>query len=660
MLGSFLYYALYPLSRVITSGSESLVKAALLINRKVAWDTGGTPPLGLANPNSLLLNLWAGENYLTQRNAEKTEVGESKCPEVMELEKKTDEIGPQAGDKAQEVVPSKPHIVSSQVALGTTRQENTGEKQNSGVQAYPALELETHAHFYSGDVQERSYMDYPVLDQGGVFETQPKVHGWHFPAGHGLADMVHQPYWQFPSMSYYPAQQASTEFKVMWRVWEDLHDTEAETSVPQTADQSADSVFEFTVMTYNILAQDLLEANPELYMHCSEKVLVWSTRLKGILQEIQTWQPDILCLQEAQENNFKRQLQPILTDMGYTCVYKQRTGSKSDGCAVCYQNRHFVQLSVNLLELRQERCELLDRDNVAIVLLLQPVTAEYQDEKFTPICVATTHLLFNPRRGDIKLAQLVLVLTEIESVVRRCKTMGRECEVILCGDLNSVPNMPLYQFITTGQLCYHGLPAWMISGQEDLSHQTHPRRLYAPLLPISLGISDNCQYVTASKSEPSPSDKLKYSHDFLLHLRYCKVACMRPTDLELIPGVTDNTPDPHEKQPYTQRLRNTTICHSLNFKSAYSHFIPGKDRPEVTTLHSNAGVTVDYIFYSARTEHTRGQTDKRLDGGLKLVGRLGLLSEADLWSLRGLPNEIFPSDHLSLLAKFQLPASSPR
>lgn len=40
--------------------------------------------------------------------------------------------------------------------------------------------------------------------------------------------------------------------------------------------------------------------------------------------------------------------------------------------------------------------------------------------------------------------------------------------------------------------------------------------------------------------------------------------------------------------------------------------------------------------------------------GLKLTGRLSLLSEDVLWSLKGLPNHVFPSDHLSLVAKFQL------
>lgn len=40
--------------------------------------------------------------------------------------------------------------------------------------------------------------------------------------------------------------------------------------------------------------------------------------------------------------------------------------------------------------------------------------------------------------------------------------------------------------------------------------------------------------------------------------------------------------------------------------------------------------------------------------GLKLTGRLSLLSEDVLWATNGLPNHIFPSDHLSLVAKFQL------
>lgn len=40
--------------------------------------------------------------------------------------------------------------------------------------------------------------------------------------------------------------------------------------------------------------------------------------------------------------------------------------------------------------------------------------------------------------------------------------------------------------------------------------------------------------------------------------------------------------------------------------------------------------------------------------GLTLTGSLSLLSEDALWALNGLPNVTMPSDHLSLLAKFQI------
>lgn len=36
--------------------------------------------------------------------------------------------------------------------------------------------------------------------------------------------------------------------------------------------------------------------------------------------------------------------------------------------------------------------------------------------------------------------------------------------------------------------------------------------------------------------------KRPYTHHFLLQLRFSPAAYVRPVDLELIPGVTDNTP----------------------------------------------------------------------------------------------------------------------
>uniref|UniRef100_A0A8C7Y7K0 Uncharacterized protein n=1 Tax=Oryzias sinensis TaxID=183150 RepID=A0A8C7Y7K0_9TELE len=184
-----------------------------------------------------------------------------------------------------------------------------------------------------------------------------------------------------------------------------------------------------------------------------------------------------------------------------------------------------------------------------------------------------------------------------------------------------------------------------VSGQEDLSYKPSCHRLSAPLLPGSLGITDSCQYTSVNR-------KCRYSHDFMLQLRFCPAACSRPPDLVLIPGVTDLGPGQTLTQNHSAFLTGLKcrdiLQHQLNLESVYKHVCPDVDRPEVTTLHSEVGATVDYIFYTPK--RTCASHQKRL----KLTGYLSLLPEDVLWSMNGLPNQIFPSDHLSLLARFQL------
>ncbi|XP_077477429.1 protein angel homolog 1 isoform X2 [Stigmatopora argus] len=473
--------------------------------------------------------------------------------------------------------------------------------------------------------------------------------GWHFPAGPGLVDEIHCPHWHFPTISYYPSVDQMRPFDVSWRLWQ-----KSLTEDSDTLPAFQEPFMDFTVMSYNILAQDLLEAHLELYKHCPREALDWSYRSNLLLEEIHKWAPDV------QENHYQTQLYPALTQMGYNCVYKQRTGNKTDGCATCYRRSRFSEVSVMPIEFFRPQTEILNRHNVGIVLVLRPVVD--QDSKIRAkgslLCVANTHLLFNPRRGDVKLVQLAILLAEIDSVIKSWKAKDEHCNIIMCGDFNSLPHKPLYQLITTGELHFEGLPAWKVSGQKDLSNNWSCHRLFAPLWPNSLGISDSCQYITSSEVDASqspvtasPGGKLLYSHNFLLKLRFCPFSCVRPCDLQFIPGVTDNNPDVssgnRENNSFGDVLR-----HQLDLESIFNHTQPDSGGFEVTTLHSEGGATVDYIFYSPkRTSDQAGQLGCE---GLKLVGCLSLLTEDTLWSLEGLPSYIFPSDHLSIVAKFRL------
>nr|XP_030687700.1 protein angel homolog 1 isoform X3 [Globicephala melas] len=471
------------------------------------------------------------------------------------------------------------------------------------------------------------YADCAVLPVGALaaeqWEEDPAVVAWSI-----APEPVPQeeaPIWSFEGLGQLQPPPVEIPYhEILWREWEDFS-TQPDAQGLEAGDGPQ---FQFTLMSYNILAQDLMQQSSELYLHCHPDILSWNYRFANLMQEFQHWDPDILCLQEVQEDHYWQQLEPSLRMMGFTCFYKRRTGCKTDGCAVCYKPTRFRLLCASPVEYFRPGLELLNRDNVGLVLLLQPLVPEGLGQvSVAPLCVANTHVLYNPRRGDVKLAQMAIFLAEVDKVARLSD--GSHCPIILCGDLNSVPDSPLYNFIRDGELQYHGMPAWKVSGQEDFSHQLYQRKLQAPLWPSSLGITDCCQYVTSC--HPKRSE--------------------RPAGWAE-PVIEEDISEPEPDFPRTVG----TIQHCLHLTSVYTHFLPQHGRPEVTTMPLGLGMTVDYIFFSAESCKNGNRTDRRLchDGTLKLLGRLSLLSEEILWAANGLPNPFCSSDHLCLLASFEM------
>uniref|UniRef100_A0A3B4Y9J3 Angel homolog 2 n=1 Tax=Seriola lalandi dorsalis TaxID=1841481 RepID=A0A3B4Y9J3_SERLL len=310
---------------------------------------------------------------------------------------------------------------------------------------------------------------------------------------------------------------------------------------PQPPGVSA--AFDFSVMSYNILSQELLQDNDYLYKHCDPAVLPWEYRLPNLLTEIQQLDADILCLQEVQEDHYENQIKPALQRLGYQCEYKKRTGRKPDGCAIIFKSSRLSLLSSNPVEFLRPSDALLDRDNVGLVVLLRPNHASNQSDPSAFICVANTHLLYNPRRGDIKLAQLAILLAEISRLSRLPD--GSTNPVVLCGDFNSTPWSPLYSFLTTGRLDYRGLPIGMVSGQENVPRAQ--RLLTSPIWSQSLGINHLCQYENRPTADSSPTSRIE---------------------------------------------------HGLKLQSTYQHHLMPDGRPEITTCHSRTAITVDYILLS--------------------------------------------------------------
>lgn len=65
--------------------------------------------------------------------------------------------------------------------------------------------------------------------------------------------------------------------------------------------------------------------------------------------------------------------------------------------------------------------------------------------------VGNTHILFNPKRGDIKMAQLRLLLTRMTSLAAQ-QSRGTDVLFLAMGDLNLAPHSPIYDFLAMGEL----------------------------------------------------------------------------------------------------------------------------------------------------------------------------------------------------------------
>lgn len=76
-------------------------------------------------------------------------------------------------------------------------------------------------------------------------------------------------------------------------------------------------------MSYNILAQELVEIHSYLYQNHTPSASVWSYRLLRIKKEVLALHPDILCLQEIQNDHLK-DIVDSFASLNYDHVLKGR------------------------------------------------------------------------------------------------------------------------------------------------------------------------------------------------------------------------------------------------------------------------------------------------------------------------------------------------
>lgn len=190
-------------------------------------------------------------------------------------------------------------------------------------------------------------------------------------------------------------------------------------------------------------------------------------------------------------------------NLGYGFIYKKRTGYRTDGCALYYRKNLFNLQDFITVEYYQPYTTLLDRENVAIVAVLSPI--EKPEVKFV---VATTHLLYNPRRQDIRVAQTQVLLAEVERMAYKETDKKYVSDhqltqiisswnfffsgepvyhpIIITGDFNSEPNSAVLKLLLNGELHYENLAKKSLSEKVTmLKNGKNGKELIPPVLGIT-------------------------------------------------------------------------------------------------------------------------------------------------------------------------------
>ncbi|XP_060208221.1 carbon catabolite repressor protein 4 homolog 6 isoform X1 [Lycium barbarum] len=230
---------------------------------------------------------------------------------------------------------------------------------------------------------------------------------------------------------------------------------------------------QFTVLSYNILADYLaIDHQRKLYFHIPQHILDWEWRKRSILSELGWWSADILCLQEV--DRFQ-ELEAELKLRGYSGIWKRRTGDPADGCAIFWNTSRFKLVHEEFIEFKKFGL----RDNVAQICVFESLG---QQSKSSPapsaspgdsnkVVICNTHVLFNPRRGEIKLGQVRVLLDKAYGVSK----LWDNAPIVICGDFNSTPKSPLYNYIAEERLDLSEVPRDKVSGQESATINTVKR-----------------------------------------------------------------------------------------------------------------------------------------------------------------------------------------
>jgi CCR4-NOT transcription complex subunit 6 len=362
-------------------------------------------------------------------------------------------------------------------------------------------------------------------------------------------------------------------------------------------------------------------ATQTAFPYCPKWALSWRYRRVQILRELEQYDADILCLQEVQQDHYQQFLLPALERLGYDGLYKCKTrealgpGGKVDGCAILYRRDKFsicgapshpqyyeIEFNKAAYQMAQQGAfassnsagrdgtssissgnrgglnaqansvgglgaptdagsqaclKRLCKDNVAHAVVLQGVG---MNGEIQHICVANTHIFWDPEYPDVKLWQTHFLLQELEGIAG-----SRQFPLVLCGDFNSTPESSVYELLAQEQV--------------DPKHPDFIQDRVGILPPASqlthtLGLVSAVALVTGGEPPVTNfTQQFKGVLDYIwLNESLAAVACLEMPSEDELRG-SDDTPLPNTLFPSD----HVAICVDIRMASSNGAQVPNQD-----------------------------------------------------------------------------------
>lgn len=184
---------------------------------------------------------------------------------------------------------------------------------------------------------------------------------------------------------------------------------EAGSSKESAAEEGKNHV---SVLSWNILADTLLQKNVREYAHIPEEWKVWETRRSAIVDELILCEADVICLQEVEFTAFEADLLPALAKVGYAGAMqndKKRVQGHCQGVATFWKQEKFRE------EARQSRSRTL------MTLLA--------DSAGRKLAVCNVHLEGHPMKSAARVKQL-------QNTLRDLSLKHNHQGLVVAGDFN--------------------------------------------------------------------------------------------------------------------------------------------------------------------------------------------------------------------------------